>query len=73
MAHDVLHMVCLGTHLSLVRFPSPVKELLELFLYTRKNLEFTHEALKKEFLPQLFGCLKPFLLPRSSNRNTLEF
>ena len=31
MAHDVLHMVCLETHLSLVRFPSPVKELLELF------------------------------------------
>ena len=50
MAYDVLHMVCLGTHLSLVRFPSPVKELLELFLsrenvlYTRIISNLPHEA-----------------------------
>ena len=46
--------------------PSTNRNILELVFL------FSHKDKRNNFLPLLFGCLKPFLLP-SSNRNTLVF
>ena len=51
MAHDVLHMVCLGTHpYGSCRIIVPV--------YTT-SLEFTPWSSKEQFMSLLSGCLKP--------------
>ena len=68
MAYDVLHMVCLGTHPSLVRFPSPVKELLELFYIQESRI---HPMKLKGRIFAVASWVFEALLHPSTNRNTL--
>ena len=55
MAHDVLHMVCLGTH--------PCGSCRIIVPVYKTNLEFTPWSSKWQFLTLFSGCLKPSPCP----------
>ena len=55
MAHDVLHMVCLGTH--------PFGSCRIIVPVYKTNLEFTPWSSKWQFVTLLSGCLKPSPCP----------
>ena len=55
MAHDVLHMVCLGTH--------PCGSCRIIVPVYMTSLEFTPWSSTWQFVTLLSGCLKPFPCP----------